>query len=121
VGVSDGERRTHTKLSCAAAGLAAERFRLQNQRWPDSLEELVKAGCLKKLPLELFDDKPLRFRRAPDGLVIYSVLTDRAYDGTALDEKPTDVKTPEKADIAGKRLEFRLWDVERRRQAPPAK
>jgi hypothetical protein len=115
------EQQTYTKLSCAVAGLAAERFRLQKQRWPASLEELVNGGYLKKTPKEFFDDKPLRFRRAPDGLVIYSVLSDRAYDGTALDEKPKDNKKPDQKDVAAKRLEFRLWDVDRRRQTPPAK
>ncbi len=108
---AESEQRRHTLLACAIAGLGAERFRLMKNRWPDSLEETVQAGCLKKVPTDLFDGKPLRFRRSKDGLVIYSIGPDGKYDGKALD----DLRNIDESVI---RVEFRLWDLPHRRQAP---
>jgi competence protein ComGC len=105
------EQRVHSNLACAVAALAAERFRLQKNRWPKSLAELVQAGYLKKIPIDLFDGKPLRFRRTKDGLVIYSIGPDGNYDGKALD----DLRNINESVV---RVEFRLWDPAHRRQPP---
>jgi len=104
------EQQTLAHLACGAAGLAAERFRLANARWPNSLEEIAEAGFLKQVPTDLYDARPLRLRRAADGLVIYSVGPDRNYDGRALDDS-RGLSRPV-------RIEFRLWDPSRRRQPP---
>lgn len=116
--VSASERRTDTLLHCAAAGLAAERFRLEHKRWPKSLDELVKAGLLKEAPLDLFDGRPVRLRRAKDGLVVHSACKWNGaenwtldYQGDALD----DVRNFSENLV---RIEFRLWDPEYRRQPP---
>ncbi len=97
-------------LHCAFSGIAAERFRLQRNRWPNSLDELVKAGLLNEIPIDLMDGKPLRFRRTIDGLVIYSIGADGKYRGDALDDLS-------KYDPHQERSEFRLWDVTSRGQA----
>jgi hypothetical protein len=107
--VAAAECRQDTLLACAGAALAAEEFRLRRQRWPGSLDELVKAGHLEVLPMDLYDGKPLRFRPTPDGLVIYSVGADGNYRGQALDNLAA-------FDPNAMRVEFRLWNVERRRQ-----
>ncbi|HMF20159.1 MAG TPA: hypothetical protein VKE98_23325 [Gemmataceae bacterium] len=109
--MAQAEQRIHTKLACAIAGIGAERFRLKKNRWPDSLEELVQAGCLKEIPIDLFDGNPLRFRRTNDGLVIYSPGLGGFYDGKALD----DLGNVNENVI---RVEFRLWDPSQRRQTP---
>jgi hypothetical protein len=101
------EKRSCNNLHTTIAALAAERFRLRNNRWPKSLDELVKAGLLKEIPIDLMDGKPLRFRRTIDGLVIYSVGADGTYRGDALDDFATFAPGKE-------RPEFRLWDVNRR-------
>jgi hypothetical protein len=120
--VAEAEERTHTHLGTAAAALAAEQFRLQEGHWPDSLDELVKAGLLKEVPIDFFDGKPVRFRRAKDGIVIYSLGRDGRYDGKALDGSPESGINLEKLRDAGWRIEFRLWDpAHRRKPAPPAK
>ena len=49
--IAAAERRADTHLACAVAALAAEQFRLSHQRWPGSLQELVKAGLLDALPI----------------------------------------------------------------------
>ena len=75
------EQRLHANLACAIAALGAERIRLQKGRWPESLEEIVQAGCLKKVPIDAFDGNPSRFRRTKNGLVIYSIGPEGSYDG----------------------------------------
>ncbi len=109
--IAQAEQRTDTRLRCAGAALAAERFRLQHQRWPASLDELVKEKFLSEVPIDLFDSQPLRFRPMADGLVIYSIGRDRAYDGTALDDLHN-------YNPNNQRVEFRLWNPDRRRQPP---
>ena len=108
----DSERRQDTHLDCAISALAAERFRLEQERWPNSLDELVKLKYLAKMPIDLFDGEPLRSRATENGLVIYSIGPDKKYDGTALDDLT-------KYDPETKRIEFRLWNPEFRRQPPP--
>ena len=61
-----------TLVRTAVAGLAAERFRLDRGRWPDSLEQLVPS-YLSEIPRDPFVDAPLKLRKLPDGLFIYSV------------------------------------------------
>jgi hypothetical protein len=109
--VADAERRTRNLLYCATVGCAAERFRLERKRWPADLDELVRAKFLDVVPEDLFDGQPLRLRRSPDGIVIHSVGKDGQYRGDALD-RLDDFKQQDH------RPEFRLWDVERRRQPP---
>jgi hypothetical protein len=112
--VADAEQRICTNLGCAVAALAVERFRLSRGRWPASLNQVVEAGLLDKVPIDLFDGNALRFRRTADGVVIYSIGKDGGYDGTGVDNVQHWVSTP-------MRVEFRLWDPERRRQpAAPA-
>jgi hypothetical protein len=105
--------RRHANLGCALAALAAERFRIAQKRWPDSLDEAVKLGFLDAIPTDPYDGKPIRLKRTPDGLVIYSISQDKIDNGGLIDrDRPSAPNTD---------LGFRLWDVSRRRQAanPP--
>jgi hypothetical protein len=108
--VTQTERDAHATLACAVAGLGAERFRLEKNRWPKSLEELVEAGCLSKIPTNLGD--PLCFKPTKDGLVIYTIGRHGIYDGKALD----DLAVINRNTLL--RVEFRLWDPKHRRQPP---
>jgi hypothetical protein len=116
------ELRHEAVMECAIAAFAAEEFRLREKRWPKDLEELVAAKLLPGIPLDVYDGHPLRLRHAPDGVVIYSVgpLKGKLYEGDAWD----DLGTPPPNDQARvealrrDRTEFRLWNLERRRQAP---
>ena len=100
----------HTKYrpicGCACAGLAAERYRLQHDRWPETLADLVAEGMLDEVPTDPYDGKPLCYRTTRDGIVIYSVGPNGEGRGDALDGDVRNVKDD--------RLEFRLWDTERR-------
>jgi hypothetical protein len=108
--VANGCLRSRVELRCAIAALAAERYRRDKGRWPDSLEALRASDYLTQVPVDLYDGKPLRFRRLDDGLLIYSVGPDGADNGGFIDR--------EKLYAPGTDMGFRLWDVSRRRQPP---
>lgn len=105
------ERHADTLLHCTIAALATERFRLKHNRWPNSLDELIEAKLLTEAPEDLYDGKPIRLRRAADGIVFYSIGWDGKYQGDALDRL-------EDFDPNRIRVEFRLWDPAKRRQPP---
>jgi hypothetical protein len=104
------DQRARAQLRCAAAALAAERYRLKRGSWPTGWDSLVTTACLREVPVDVFDGKPLRLKRVKDGLVIYSVGPDGEDNGGNLDRTNP---TPK-----GKDLGFRLWDVQKRRQPP---
>jgi hypothetical protein len=102
-------RRSQALLRCTITGLALECYRAEKERWPDRLDELGPA-YLKAVPLDPFDTRPLRYKRLPDGVLVYSVGPDGQDDGGALNWKRDGAK--------GTDLGFRLWDVDQRRQPP---
>jgi hypothetical protein len=63
------------ELTTASSGMAVARYRLAHNEWPADLAELVP-GDLKELPKDPYDGQPLRYRRTPDGVDIYSVGED---------------------------------------------
>ena len=106
--IKAADRRSQAWLRCAQAALAAERFRISKERWPDSLDELVGTGYLESIPTDTYDYNPLRFRRTMDGLIIYSVGPDNTDNGGLIDrDRPL---------VPGTDLGFQLWDVTARRQ-----
>jgi hypothetical protein len=108
--IAEAERRMQANLRSAVVALAAERFRLAQNRWPEGLDVLVNAGFLAAVPTDPFDGKPLRLKPTVDGLVIYSVGQDRIDNGGNIDrDHPSDPGT----DVG-----FRLWNTARRRQPP---
>jgi len=52
---------------------AIKRWQLENGVYPDSLEQLVSAGYLKKLPMDPFSDGVLVYKKMDDNLTLYSV------------------------------------------------
>jgi hypothetical protein len=122
--IREAERRMHANLRSAVAALAAERFRLAHKRWPDALDDLVKAGFLDAVPTDPYDGKPIRLKRVADGLVLYSVGRDKIdNDGfmnrehAAMVHFANDLVDDNPAD-PGTDIGFRLWDISARRQAP---
>jgi hypothetical protein len=112
--ISERAVRGQVLLDCAIAGIGVERFRLQHGRWPDTLDEVVSAKLLDKVPTDWFDGKPLRYRKTTDGVVVYSISQKGNYAGDALDTGKT-------FDPRFDRVEFRLWDEIHRRQPPHKK
>jgi hypothetical protein len=108
--VSEAHRRTQAVIRAALVAVAAERYRLTHDRWPDSADALVKAGLLARVPADPFDGRPARLKRTPEGLVLYCVSFDGLDNGGVIERR--NPLTP------GTDLGFRLWDVSLRRQPP---
>jgi len=64
--------------------LAIMRYEKEKGKYPAGLDELVKAGYLKKLPMDPYSDGPLIYRRTDDGFLLYSFGTDLTDDGGEL-------------------------------------
>jgi hypothetical protein len=105
-------RRRLALVRCLRVLLALEQHRQAQGRWPAGLEELrpLLGGVL----LDPYDGRPLRYRRLPDGVAVYSVGADGTDDGGNIDRVR---RTGLGVDVG-----YRLWDVAKRRQppAPPA-
>jgi hypothetical protein len=103
--------RSQALLASAGAALAAEQFRTATGRWPETPAELVPA-YLADVPVDPFGGLPMRLKRLPDGLVIYSVGPNGTDDGGAVRRDETHFIPDD--------VGFQLWDVAHRRQpAPP--
>jgi hypothetical protein len=76
----EDELSMEVALSCTIAAVAAERFRLANQRWPQSADELTPR-YLKSAPIDLYSGQPLQFVRKGSELIIYSIGADQKDDG----------------------------------------
>jgi hypothetical protein len=103
--------KAQAQLHCATAALAAERYRVAEKRWPATLDALIPR-YLEAVPSDPFDGKALRFRRLPDGLVIYSIGPDRTDNGGKLSR--TNVLSQVQPTDPGFDLGFQLWDSDRR-------
>ena len=68
------------RLSAAAAGCAAMRYKNDKGEWPETLEALVP-DYMAKVPVDPFTAKPLIYAKKDGGVVIYSVGENRKDDG----------------------------------------
>lgn len=96
-------------VRCTLVAVAAERYRVRNGAWPATTAELTPA-FLAELPPDPFDGQPLRYKRLPDGIVIYSVGADCTDDSGQILIMPGQQQS---SDVG-----VRLWDVAHRRQPP---
>ncbi|MFQ5425282.1 MAG: hypothetical protein ACE5F9_15055 [Phycisphaerae bacterium] len=62
------------------AGLACERYRLANGRWPEQLDDLVP-DYLDAVPRDPFDDEPIRYARIEGGIRVWCIGEDLTDDG----------------------------------------
>lgn len=79
-------QRMNAGLECARTALAVERFRAVTGALPKGIEELTPS-FLKCVPVDPFDGKPLRYRAAGDGFVVYSVNRDGRDDAGREDKR----------------------------------
>lgn len=68
-----------TKRAMIAA-LACERYRLANGEWPESLTDLVPQ-YLKAIPVDPFDDAPIRYAVTAEGINVWCIGEDLKDDG----------------------------------------
>jgi hypothetical protein len=106
--VAEASRRKHAYIRCLIACLAAERYRRAHGSWPESLTDLVPEQ-MSAVPLDPFDDQPLRYLRLPDGIEVYTVGPDGKDDNGNLGT-PGDLQQRK----PGFDLGLRMWNVEER-------
>jgi hypothetical protein len=112
-GFLGGEVRRRGMLNVAQVLIAAERFRLAQGRWPESLDEIPKS-ILPAVLIDPYDGRPVKLARREDGLTVYLIGPDGKDDGGTLDPKYR------YTDLEGFDWGLRLWDVSKRRQPPKA-
>jgi len=61
--------------------LALQRWRLEKDQYPVSLDELVSPGFLEELPMDSWSDKPLVYKKTDDDFILYSVSYNFTDDG----------------------------------------
>jgi hypothetical protein len=77
------------------AQIGLERYKRDKGTYPESLEELQRAGYLSELPMDPWSDKPLIYRKTADGYTLYSVGTNFTDDGgKSVDSKGKPVASP---------------------------
>lgn len=80
IGVAARENENLARLRLTVAALALERFRSQNGKLPDTLEDL-KPTFVAEVPQDPFTGMEVLYRQLPKGYVVYSVGRDRRDDG----------------------------------------
>lgn len=92
--VTTNTAATDSYIVLAQTVCALERHRIAHGSYPDQLAELIPT-YIDKVPLDIIDGRPLRYRRTDDGkFVLYSIGLDGKDDGG----KPVD---PQKNDGPG--------------------
>jgi hypothetical protein len=76
--------RTKTSRLAVLSVLAIMRCRKEKGAYPASLDELVAAGYLKRLPMDPYSDGTLVYRETDDGFLLYSLGADLKDDGGKL-------------------------------------
>jgi hypothetical protein len=112
--VADASIRVRAVLLVSATGVACERFRQKNGRWPRELAELVPA-LLPAVPTSPFDTTPLHYRTFEDRIAIYFHWAESTRN---LDNVPADFRD---GHPPGESIGFRLWNHDRRGLPPEEK
>jgi hypothetical protein len=107
--VIEAESRTEATVGCLVVALACERYRLQSGQWPASLAELPQE-FLKAVPADPYVPGPVKFKRIPTGVIVYSAGPDRK-DDDAMEIDATGMK-------AGTDIGIQLFDPAHRRKPP---
>jgi len=73
--------RHRTSVEATVAILALLRHKADKGSFPDDLQQLITAGYLRQLPLDVYSDKPLVYRRTDDNFILYSFGPNFEDDG----------------------------------------
>lgn len=75
-GVIDLPWRARTDLAALVATIAATRYEMEHDEYPESLMQLVEAGFLGHVPQDPYSAGPLIYRRVGNGFLLYSCGSD---------------------------------------------
>ena len=75
--IYDGHLQTIANFRATRALFALRNYRAKNGKWPATLSD-----AMTEVPMDPFDNKPLRYRLCPDGsCVVYSLGRNRKDEG----------------------------------------
>ncbi|MGB2809521.1 MAG: hypothetical protein WBC22_17395, partial [Sedimentisphaerales bacterium] len=74
-------QRHRTNVEATVTILALQRYKTDKDSFPNDLQQLITAGYLRQLPLDVYSDKPLVYRKTADSFILYSVGDDFEDDG----------------------------------------
>jgi hypothetical protein len=89
--LSDKQIESQTELRCAIVALAAKRYQQARGHWPGNVADLVPA-FLTAVPRDPYDGQPFRSRLLDNGIVVYSIGSDRVDNGGWIDRVHPGVK-----------------------------
>ncbi|MHC4643692.1 MAG: hypothetical protein ACYS32_18780, partial [Planctomycetota bacterium] len=64
--------RHRTNVEATVTILALQRYKADKESFPDDLQQLITADYLRQLPVDVFSDKPLVYRKTDDSFILYS-------------------------------------------------
>ena len=85
IGVADERDEAVMQLEVAKVAVALAAFKAEKGEYPEKLSELAPA-YVKKVPLDIFADGPLVYKRDGKGYVLYSLGPNMTDDGGVEDE-----------------------------------
>ena len=100
--------RNRAHMYSAAVGIAVERYRQKNGRWPANLAEIPK-DILPAIPTDPYTGEPLRYQPMPDGVAVYAA-------GPSDDERKRNQRRH--GPVNGDGVGWRLYDRDKRGLPP---
>lgn len=82
--ISTLKYRNRAMYEAAITILALKRYMIENNSYPESLEELLSKGYIKKLPIDPYSDKPMVYKKIGTNFKLYSVGENFVDDGGEL-------------------------------------
>ena len=76
--------RNKTDVKATFAIVALLRYKADKDSFPDDLQQLITAGYLRQLPLDVYSDKPLVYKKTDGDFILYSVGENFEDDGGEL-------------------------------------
>ena len=71
--INEIAHRNETEVYATGTILALLRYEKDKGSYPNDLQQLITAGYLRQLPMDLFSDKQLVYRKTDDDFILYSV------------------------------------------------
>jgi hypothetical protein len=78
---SEMGHRHKSNVEATVTVLALQRYKADKGSYPDDLQQLITTGYLRQLPLDVYSDKPLVYRKTDDDFILYSFGEDFKDDG----------------------------------------
>jgi hypothetical protein len=75
------EYLSRAEIQALITTLSILRYNSDKNGYPETLSQLIMAGYLKELPKDPFSDKPLVYKQAEQGFILYSLGGDFDDDG----------------------------------------